>query len=399
MGNRESIKRWLGATVCALSAMVSWAGGHNVFAQTTQPSPSTQPREGSIVPAPPPRTPGLGISGGPNHIDGPVWARVNRGVTGSAVAAGLFPPIKPLDVDIHIRDTVITLGGDGNYYMTGSTGDDIWDHNDGVEIWKSADLKKWEYVGLVWSIEKDGTWEKDWRWHRKPVRALWAPELHYIKSKHNYFITHSMPPGNRGILKSTTGKPEGPYVNALGGSNFLAGGIDGTLFEDDDGQVYYLYGGASRIYKMKDDMSGFDGPPIPIQVEGGGGNGAHEGATMFKANGRYYVGGAAGNQFDGRYSCVLVVSDHGIKGLYRDRHEAVPCGAGGGFLQDKQGDWYCVIFGNDNQAPWREMPGIVKIDFDSDGKVHPAKEQPKWLLQDGAPEKWAVIKPHGKATP
>lgn len=357
---------------------------------------TTQPKEGSFVPAPPPGPPGRGLSGGPTHTDGPTWDHVNRAVTGSAITAGLFPPIKPLDVDIHIRDTIIILGGDGNYYMTGSTGDNIWDRNDGVELWKSPDLKKWDYVGLVWSIEKDGTWEKDWRWHHNPVRALWAPEIHYIKSKNNYYITHSMPPGDRGILKSTTGKPEGPYVNALGGNTFLKGGIDGSLFEDDDGKVYYIYGGASRLYLMKDDMSGFEGSPISIQVEGGGGNGAHEGATMFKANGRYYIGGAAGNQYQGRYSVSLVVSDKGIAGPYRDKHEAVPCGAGGNFFQDKDKNWFCAIFGNDNQAPWREMPGIVKIDFDDTGKVKIAKDQPAWLLQDGAPDKWSVIKPHGK---
>jgi beta-xylosidase len=231
------------------------------------------------------------------------------------------------------------------------------------------------------------------------VRAIWAPEIHYIKSKKNYFIAISMPPGNRGILKSTTGKPEGPYVNALAKDAYLPGGIDSTLFEDDDGKVYYLYGGASRIYLMNNDMSGFEGDPITVRTEDGKGTGAHEGATMFKANGRYYVGGAAGNQFQGRYSVVLVISDHGIQGPYRDQHEAVPCGAGGNFFQDDQGNWFCAIFGNDNQAPWREMPGIVKIDFDAAGKVFPAKQQPSWLLQDGAPAKWSVIKPHGLSQP
>jgi hypothetical protein len=54
----------------------------------------------------------------------------------------LLPPIKPL-LKLHIRDTVICLGGDGNYYMTGSTGDNIWAFNDGVELWRSPDLKKW----------------------------------------------------------------------------------------------------------------------------------------------------------------------------------------------------------------------------------------------------------------
>jgi len=156
---------------------------------------------------------------------------MNQRVSGSAVKAGLIPDLKPLIPDTQLRDTVVILGGDGNYYLTGSSGDDIWDHNDGVELWRSADLKKWDYLGLVWTFEKDGTWEKSWRFHRKPVRALWAPELHYVKRLNNYFITFSMPPGGRGILAEHEWQPEGPYVNALATTAGLEGDIDASLFE------------------------------------------------------------------------------------------------------------------------------------------------------------------------
>ncbi len=59
---------------------------------------------------------------------------------GAAWKAGLLPHIKPI-WDLHLRDTTIALAEDGNYYMTGSSGDNIWDIVDGVELWKSADLK------------------------------------------------------------------------------------------------------------------------------------------------------------------------------------------------------------------------------------------------------------------
>jgi hypothetical protein len=167
------------------------------------------------------------------------WNAMNRGVTGSVVNLGLLPEIQPLK-DIQMRDTVIRVGGEGRYYLTGLDGEDIWDHNDGVELWRSADLKKWDYLGLVWSIDKDGAWEREWRWHHKPVRALWAPELHYIKRLKNYFITLNMPPGDCGILKSTTGKPEGIHVNALAHDGKLDGDIDASLLEDDDGTVYLV---------------------------------------------------------------------------------------------------------------------------------------------------------------
>jgi beta-xylosidase len=342
------------------------------------------PMGGDIVQAPPPRQKGLGISG-PGAIHGPQWFRYNEQVTGSAVKAGLIPNLKPLIPDMQIRDTIVILGGDGNYYLTGSSGADIWDHNDGVEIWRSPDLKKWDYVGLVWSFEKDATWEKNWRWHHKPVRALWAPELHYIKSKKNYFITTSMPPGNRGILKSTTGKPEGPYVNALANDGFFPGNIDGTLFEDDDGKVYNTCGGGNTIYLMKEDMSGFEGEGHRITYEKPADGSwtrssvGQEGASLFKRNGKYYLGGAA--FYQGRYSSVCAISDT-IYGPYHDWHEAVPCGGGTDYFQDKEGNWWCAFFGNDNQSPFREKPAIVKIEFDAEGKIHVAKNQPDFVLQD-----------------
>jgi len=160
--------------------------------------------------------------------------------SGSAVKSGLLPPILPL-LDVHVRATIVCLGGDGNYYMTGSTGDNIWAFNDGVELWRSPDLKQWSYMGLVWSVEKDGTWERQWRTlHDLPSRAVWAPEIHYVRG--NYFICLSMAPSGTSVLKSRSGKPEGPYIHAFSPDRPVTGGIDATLFEDDDGVVYFTWG-------------------------------------------------------------------------------------------------------------------------------------------------------------
>jgi len=68
--------------------------------------------------------------------------------TASAVTRGLLPAIRPL-AELHMRDTYIARGGDGNYYMTGTTGDNPYWFNDGVELWRSPDLQHWEYIGLV----------------------------------------------------------------------------------------------------------------------------------------------------------------------------------------------------------------------------------------------------------
>ncbi len=302
--------------------------------------------------------------------------------TGSAVTMGLIPAIRPL-LDLHIRDTVICLGGDGHYYMTGSTGDNIWKYNDGVELWRSPDLVKWDYLGLVWSIERDGVWEKQWRMRAGvPFRALWAPEIHYLRG--NYFICHSMSRSGLGILKSTTGKPEGPYVHAFSPAKHLRKGIDATLFEDDDGSVWFSYGGAGEIVKLKDDLSGYDGEWQPIRFETPDRNPVNhretcaktdfadlgfEGVSLFKRKGTYYL--CVVDFYNGRYSFMVSTARH-ILGPYRGRTESVPCAGGGNFFRDKHGQWWCTFFGNDAQSPFREKPGIVPVEFDRAGGIHVA---------------------------
>ena len=77
--------------------------------------------------------------------------------------------VKPA-FDHWMRDTWVTLGEDGYYYMTGTTADPnrtfdgqthCWDWNDGLYLFRSKDLKVWEDMGLIWSMEKDGTWQKE----------------------------------------------------------------------------------------------------------------------------------------------------------------------------------------------------------------------------------------------
>jgi beta-xylosidase len=198
------------------------------------------------------------------------------------------------------------------------------------------------------------------------------------------------------ILKSTTGRAEGPYVHVTDPEKPLIGGIgptstsfliDPTLFEDDDGTVYFTYGPGKVVARMKDDLSGLAEPLRPVKLADRVEDPAtrrdqdddfgFEGATIFKAHGRYYFG--ATDKVHGRYSMCLGISDN-IYGPYHTRHETVPCNGGTDFFQAKDGAWYTAFFGDDDQAPWRERPGIVRIDFAPDGRVIVAKEQPKFIL-------------------
>ena len=236
------------------------------------------------------------------------------------------------------------------------------------------------------SIEKEGTWERQWRsLHGKPSRAIWAPEIHFLRG--NFYICLSMAPSGLAILRSTTGKATGPYVHAFSPDAPISGGIDPTLFEDTDGAVYFTYGSATRIARMKDDMSGLAEPMRAVALAGPDHDPTHhaprcegrgmndlgtEGAVLFRANGKYYLGAA--DDYQGRYSTCLAIADN-IYGPYRLRHESVPCAGGTGFFQDKRGQWWSTMFGNDSQSPFREKPAIVKVDFNPQGRVVIAKTQ------------------------
>ena len=283
-----------------------------------------------------------------------------------------LPKMEPL-LQFPIRDTSIRLGGDKYYYMTGTTGGpDWWTVTANIQMWKSTDLKAWTPVvtqprvqTAVWNIDRQGTWQKSIMLRDgQPFRPLWAPEIHYFKG--TYWIPYCVPRLGTGLLKSTTGKPEGPYVSAISPDLPLTDGIDASLFEDDDGTVYFLWGG-NNIARMKDDMSGLAEKPHLIGPKNRPFVG-FEGISLFKTNGRYYLSGA--DFIFGEYHCFTATSEN-LYGPYSDRYLSVPHGGHNNFFQDRNGRWWSTFFGNDLQAPFIEMPGIVPMKFDSSGRLRP----------------------------
>lgn len=320
--------------------------------------------------------------------------------------------LKPL-VDVWMRDTMVTRGPDGYYYLTGTTADPgrTWDPavgphagdwNDGVRLWRSRDMKAWEALGLVWSLDRDATWQgefyeadddRHWLGFKLDTRrrSCWAPEIHWIDRAKNWFIvacTNESPAGKGSyVLRSASGKAEGPYENIEGNSEGpLFGDIDGSLFEDDDGSVWFV--GHNHFYaRMKDDLSGLAGEfrrfdetvfdPEPYA----------EGAFLVKHAGRYHLMNATWSwQYpDGSYRYMeppagvdarrvsydcLVASSEAIGGPYDERYTA---GLGIGhnsFFQDAEGQWWSTLFGNPRnkalEQPFVCRPGVVGLGWDGE---------------------------------
>ncbi len=290
-----------------------------------------------------------------------------------------MPLIQPL-FDQALRDPSICIGPDGTYYLTGTTANNPannkdttgwWYVNEGIRIWKSKDLKKWEPLGLVWSLDNDATWAREYKTSNSiRRRACWAPEIFYLRG--TFWLTYSMNYRGCGLLKSTTGMPDGPYID-IKADGPLTGNIDASLFQDDDGKIYFVYQNG-MIARMKDDMTGLAEEPRLLKPANHNQVG-FEGAFLTKFNGKYVLLCAEINESDiGRtYDCMSAVADN-IYGPYSDRYLAIPHGGHNMLFKTREGNWMSTFFGSDNTAAFREKPGILPIAFSKDGRFRPLME-------------------------
>lgn len=308
-------------------------------------------------------------------------ARASQTYGGQSIDVGLVEDGDPLPVrklfEHPVRDTSMCLGPDGVYYLTGTTAartggpevkDGWWYVNEGIRMWKSPDLTNWTALGLVWSFERDATWQQGLKDGR---RALWAPDIHYLRG--TYWLTYCLnwPGGGTGLLKSTSGKPEGPYMDVKKDGP-MTSEIDASLFEDRDGTVYFVYQNG-KIARLNADLTELAERPRLLSAANAPQVG-FEGAFLTFMNGRYTLICAEFNNLNGlsTYDCMVAQADR-LEGPYGERYVAIPQAGHNMFFKDKQGNWWATFFGNDPVAPWRERPGILPIELGPDGRVRPRR--------------------------
>ena len=302
-----------------------------------------------------------------------------------------MPIVQPL-FKYHLRDVAICKGPKDKFYLTGTT-DDNWGVAEGIRVWETSDLNNWKIIGdkgFVWTFDKDASNEAQRKikiTKGRMVRGVWAPEIHYINN--NFWITYSVSGDyGSGLLKSTTGLPEGPYEDVKKDAA-LVHGIDATLFQDRDGTVWYIWG-PGNMKKLKPDMMGFadDAPPV-FPKDAHGKEVGYEGVNMYYKNGIYYLMAAEWNTespqkghvfgntdvnrrtADGRYDCMIAMSDN-ITGPYSEAYIAIPHGGHNLIFDDFDGNTWATMFGNDEAAAqFRENAAIVQMRFDRQKRLVP----------------------------
>jgi len=299
--------------------------------------------------------------------------------------------------DLPMRDPSICAAADGFYYLTGTTGDSPtwWSRNEGIELWRSPDLEQWEALGRVWSVE-EGTWQK--QEVKQPesdqaLRTVWAPEVHHING--TFWLTYCMPGHGSSLLRSTTGEPAGPYEDVQPGGPLVADQIDASLFQDDDGSVWFVWQ-AGGIARMNDTMTKIAGEPLQVRPADHHHVG-FEGAFLFKHQGLYHLfaaefqqpghgpvdvdtfhADAAAWQEKGvsdpvelhdkvgfYYSCMSA-SAPDLRGPWSERYLVAEHAGHNTVFRDHDGKFWSTLFGNDLCAPIREQPGIFQLTIGDD---------------------------------
>ncbi|WP_321996612.1 family 43 glycosylhydrolase [Draconibacterium orientale] len=281
---------------------------------------------------------------------------LEKGVIGS------MHPVKSVK-DIFMRDPSICVGHDGAYYLVSTLGQPSQPPFGGLKMWRSTDLENWNALGYIWNWDKNATWQTN-RKRDEPDRKemLWAPEIAYINGTYWICFSHSLTPRVTSLIKSSTGLPEGPYIDPVGGP--VSDGIDGFLFQDEDGEVYYLWGGGQMV-KMKKDMSGFAEEPITI-LAGGWEKMGYEGCCLIKYKGKYILTASDhSGDHNGTYDLMYAISDN-VEGPYSKRRFAAGHAGHATLFQGTDNKLYCTVFGSDSHCPVHQQLGIIEVDFDED---------------------------------
>lgn len=281
-----------------------------------------------------------------------------------------------------IRDPYIYLSKNGNYYLTGTTPqpddprEESEPYNIGLDrqnmelfntpsivgyslrVWRSTDLLDWEYLGEPFTLDQ-GYWASEYPEAFDSIPRenwrLWAPELYQIDGK--WVFVHTTPDPVRGGANLAISEGEsmgGPFSFPMGDD--MRNKHDPSLFLDDDGTWYLLWGNTS-IAPVKPGFNGLAAEPVRIdpsdRVIG------HEGATIRKIGAKYVHFGTAWSTDQGRkgsYNLYYALADK-VTGPYGPRRFVGRFLGHGTPFQDKDGRWWCTAFYNGNIPPL-EKEGI-----------------------------------------
>ncbi|UOE46559.1 glycoside hydrolase 43 family protein [Mucilaginibacter sp. SMC90] len=251
-----------------------------------------------------------------------------------------------------------------NYYMSSTT----MHMSPGLPIMKSKDLVNWKLVSYAYNTLDDVDELNLNNGKSSYGRGSWASSLRYHKGIF-YVSTFSGTTGKTYIY-STANIEKGPW-KAI---SFRPSLHDHSLFFDDDGKAYIIYGsGKIMLAELSDDLSGIKPgtkPQVIIENASAAAGPAiglpAEGSQMFKVNGKYYLFNISWPK--GGMRTVLIHRADKLSGPYEGRIGLQDKGvAQGGLINTPKGIWYAYLFRDFGSVG--RIPYLVPVTWDKDWPV------------------------------
>ncbi|AJR03370.1 family 43 glycosylhydrolase [Siansivirga zeaxanthinifaciens] len=142
-------------------------------------------------------------------------------------------------------------------------------------IFMSTDLQNWKHVGTI--SPKDNIMGEG-------NTNCWAGDI--VSRNGKYYWYYSNRKLGTGVMVAN--RPEGPYIDALGG--YLVDSFDPTIFVDEDGTPYIVYGEKGyKIARLKESMIELDEKPKDIIINKTVHFPNTDKNSLHKHNGIYYL--------------------------------------------------------------------------------------------------------------
>jgi len=239
-----------------------------------------------------------------------------------------------------VPDASMIRVGD-TYYMSSTT----MHMSPGVPIMSSKDLINWKLVSYAYDTLVDNDAMNLNNGKSTYGRGSWASCIRYHKG--TFYVTTFAQTSGKTHIYTTKNIEKGPWKEY----SFQPSYHDHSLFFDDDGRVYMIYGvGKLKLLELNEDAYGIKpGTTEQIIIENASapaGNNINlqaEGSQLFKVNGKYYLFNITWPR--GGMRTVVIHRADKITGPWEGKLGLQDLGvAQGGLIDKPDGTWFAYLF-------------------------------------------------------
>jgi hypothetical protein len=249
----------------------------------------------------------------------------------------------------------------GSYDVSGGTSYCSYEYH----VFSSADLLDWEHHGE--SFRSTGP-NPGVPWTDAP---LFAPDCIYKDGY--YYLFFCLADNSEGVAVSAN--PAGPFQNAVPVAGANGDAIDPAVLVDDDGQVYYYWGQFHlRGARLRPDLQGIDPGSLHTDLITEAGQGFHEGASIRKRGGVYYLVYADISR--GRPTCLAYATGSTPLGPFTKRGILIDntgCDPESwnnhGSIAEYNGSWYVFYHRSSQASNFNRRVCMEPIHFNPDGTI------------------------------